>query len=116
MSKYTLMLRESPDAFANYSPAELQSIFKRYSAWADGLRQASNLAGSQKLRDGEGRVIRRNGGRVMVTDGPFAEGKEVLGGLFVIEAGSYDEALKIANECPHLDYGSIEVREVEILR
>ena len=116
MSKYTLMLRESPDAFANFSPTELQAIFKRYSAWADGLKQAGNLAGSQKLRDGDGRVVRRNGGRVMVTDGPFAEGKEVLGGLFVVEAGSYDEALKIANGCPHLDYGSIEVREVEIAR
>ena len=40
----------------------------------------------------------------------------MIGGLFVIEAASYDEAVKIANDCPHLDYGSIEVREVEVTR
>jgi hypothetical protein len=53
--------------------------------------------------------------KVAVTDGPFTEGKEVMGGLFVIEAGSYDEAVAIADGCPHLDFGSIEVREIEIL-
>jgi len=116
MSKFTLMLREHPGTFLNLSPAEIQAIVARYSAWADSLRQAGRLAGSQKLRDDAGRVVRRNSGRVMVTDGPFAEGKEVIGGLFVVEAGSYDEALTIANDCPHLEFGSIEVREVEILR
>jgi hypothetical protein len=51
----------------------------------------------------------------MVTDGPFTEGKEVLGGFFTIEAAAYDKAIEIANTCPHLDFGSIEVREVEVM-
>ena len=115
MAKYTLMLRESGRAFANLSPSEMQAIFARYGAWSDGLRKAGTLGPSEKLTDGAGRVIRRTNGKVMVTDGPFTEGKEVLGGFFTIEAVSYDKAIEIANTCPHLDFGSIEVREVEAM-
>jgi len=115
MAKYTLMLRESGRAFANLSPSEMQAIFARYGAWSDGLRKAGTLGPSEKLTDGAGRVIRRTNGKVMVTDGPFTEGKEVLGGFFTIEAASYDSEIEIANTCPHLDFGSIEVREVEAM-
>lgn len=115
MPQYTLMLRDDGTSFADMSPAEIQAIIARYSAWAQGLRAAGKLAGSHKLRDREGRVARRTGERVMVTDGPFTEGKEVLGGLFIVDASSYDDALAVANGCPHLDFGSIEVREIEVL-
>jgi hypothetical protein len=117
MAQYTLMLRgESDSAFAKLSPAEMQAIVARYHTWAEGLGAAGKLAGSHKLYDGQGRVMRRNAGKVVVTDGPFTEGKEVIGGLFVIEAASYDEAIAIADGCPHLDFGSIEVRAVEVMR
>ena len=116
MAQFTLMLRECGTSFGNLSPSEMQAIIARYQAWSAGLAAAGKLAGSHKLRDGAGRVMQRAGGKVVVTDGPFAEGKEVIGGLFVIEADSYDEAVTIANGCPHLDFGSIEVREVEVLR
>jgi hypothetical protein len=115
MPKYTLMLRESGDVFKSLSPSEMQAIVARYSSWAEGLRAAGKLTG-HKLRDGDGRVMRRNGGRVVVTDGPFTEGKEVIGGLFIVDAASYDDVLTIADGCPHLDFGSIEVREIEIMR
>ena len=116
MAQYTLMLRENGTSFVNLSPAEMQAIIARYGAWSASLAAAGKLAGSHKLRDGAGRVMRRNAGKVVVTDGPFAEGKEIIAGLFVIEADSYDEAVAIANGCPHLDFGSVEVREVEVMR
>ena len=117
MAQYTLMLREDGTAFANLSPAEFQAIIARYGAWRDELQRNGKFAGGHKLRDGQGRTMRRNGGgKVVVTDGPFTEGKEVIGGLFVIEAASYDDAVAIAHGCPHLDFGSIEVREVEVTR
>ena len=116
MPKYTLMLREDGTAFAGLSPADFQAIIQRYGAWRDELQRAGRFAGGHKLRDGDGRVMRRNSSKIVVTDGPFTEGKEVIGGLFVVEAASYDEAVSIANDCPHLDYGSIEVREVEVTR
>lgn len=115
MPKYTLMLREAGNVFANMSPAEIQAIVARYSAWAAELRAAGKLTG-HKLRDAQGRVMRRTGGRVVVTDGPFTEAKEVIGGLFIVDADSYDDAVTIANDCPHLDFGSIEVREIEVMR
>ena len=114
MSKYKLMLREDGQTFTKFSPAEMQAIIARYGAWRDELQRNGKFAGGHKLRDGQGRTMRRNGTKIVVTDGPFAEGKEVIGGLFVIEAGSYDEAVSIANSCPHLEFGSIEVREVEV--
>lgn len=116
MAKYTLLLREIGDQFAKLSPAEMQAIVARYAAWSSALRDANNLAGSQKLRDGSGRLMRRSHGDVIVSDGPYAEGKEVIAGLFVLEAPSYDDAIAIAKTCPHLDFGTIEVREVEIFR
>jgi hypothetical protein len=117
MAQFTLMLREDGKVFANLSPAEFQAIIARYGAWRDELQRSGKFGGGHKLRDGDGRVMRRNGtGKVLVTDGPFTEGKEVIGGLFVIEAASYDDAVAVAQSCPHLDFGSIEVREVEITR
>lgn len=48
-----------------------------------------------------------------MTDGPYSEAKEVLGGYFVIEADSYEQAVERLQDCPHLDYGTIVIREVE---
>ena len=104
MAKYTLLLRETGDQFAKLSPAEMQAIVARYAAW------------STALRDGSGKLMRRSNDDVIVSDGPYAEGKEVIAGLFVLEVPSYDEAVAIAKGCPHLDFGTIEIREVEIFR
>ena len=52
-------------------------------------------------------------GKPLVTDGPFAEAKEVMGGFFVIEAANFDEAVETAKTCPHMEFGSIEVREIQ---
>ena len=59
MAKYTLLLRETGDQFAKLSPAEMQAIVARYAAWSTALRDANNLAGSQKLRDGSADQFRR---------------------------------------------------------
>jgi hypothetical protein len=115
MAQYTLLLRDDGRAYASLSPSEMQATLARYGAWSDGLRKSGTLGPSNKLTDRAGRVMRRANGKVMVTDGPFAEGKEVLGGFFTIEADSYDKAIEIASSCPHVDFGSIEVREVEVM-
>ena len=103
MSQFVLLLRDAGFP-SDLSPEEIQAIIGRYRAW----RQKVGADG-RKLTDGAGRVMTRGG----VTDGPYAESKEVMGGLFMIEAKDYDEAVRIASDCPHLDFGSIEVREVD---
>ena len=116
MPEFTLMLRGGDELFAKLGPAEIQATIARYSTWFDRLAKTGKLKASHKLRDHHGRVVRRAGAQVMVTDGPFAEGKEVVGGLFVIDAPDYEAAVATVNDCPHLDFGSIEVREIEIMR
>ena len=116
MPRYMLLLYDDPSAFAGVSPAEMQKIIEKYMAWGDTLRREGVLVASDKLADEPGKVIRSAGGSVRVTDGPYSETKEVLGGHFTIQAGGYDEAVKRTRDCPHLEYGgTIEVREIEQL-
>ena len=116
MPSYLLLLREEPETFQRLTPAEIERAIGRYRAWSDELRTAGRYLASDKLTDGEGRVLRTEGGRVRVLDGPYAEAKEVLGGYFAIRAASYDEAVEVARGCPHLGYGgTIEVRAVDTL-
>ena len=107
MPQFVLMLRDAGFP-AGISPEEIQSIIERYGAWMQKVR-----ATGQKLFDGEGRVIVKKDGGVAVTDGPYAESKEVLGGYMLIDAKDYDDAVRLCNDCPHLDFGSIEIREVD---
>lgn len=109
MPQFVLMLRDSGAFPENISPEEIQSIIERYGAWKDKVRGSG-----QKLYDGEGRVVVRKDGGVSVTDGPFAEAKEVIGGYFIIEAEDYDSATRLVEDCPHLDFGSVEIRRVEM--
>ena len=80
----------------------------KYQDW-----RRTKATGGQKLMDGEGRVLQKQNGKLSVIDGPFAEAKEVLGGFFVIEAANYDEAVEAAKTCLHMEFGTIEVRQIE---
>src|SRR5262249_54578186 len=89
-------------------------MLERYMAWLKGLRESGRFAGSYKLHDQTGRRLTIRGGQVM--DGPFIESKDAIGGIFVVEAASLDEATEIARSCPNLDLqnGYMEVRVVEV--
>jgi hypothetical protein len=113
MAEFLILLR-TPAAPRTFSPEELQTIVERYAVWTKGLVAGGKLVGGQKLREGEGRVLKKQGSETSVIDGPYAELKEVVGGAFQIRADHYDEAVEIVRSCPHLDYGgAIEVREIE---
>jgi hypothetical protein len=80
---------------------------------ADELKAQGCLLASQQLESpATGRTVRARAGRVAITDGPFAETKEVLAGFNLIEAESEAEALRIAQAFPWIEFGSIEVRPV----
>lgn len=116
MPTYLLLLHEDPSVFERVSPEEMQNIIQKYSSWKQRMITAGVLTGGEKLQDGTGKVLRRNGGRESVTDGPYTESKEVIGGFFQIRADNYEQAVQAANDCPHLEYGTIEIREVEPVR
>lgn len=113
MSQYLCLLRDANPR--DWSASELQDVIQRYTAWFANLRRSDRCLATNKLADLQGRVVRKNGSGVVVMDGPYAE-KEVLGGYFVVEADSYDEAVAMTKDCPHYDFGSIEVRLIENMR
>lgn len=115
MSRFLLLLRDDPSMFARMSPDEMQAIIQRYIAWGQGLREGGRLIQSDKLKDGEGRVVRRQDQKPLATDGPFAEARELVGGFYLIEAHDYDDAVSLVANCPHLEFGSIEIREIQAL-
>lgn len=115
MPKFLLLLRESGTYDPGVGPDEIQKIIQRYQDWSARLQKQGKLVGGEKLSDGEGKILRREGASLGVTDGPFPESKEIIGGIFTIEASSYDEAVALSRDCPHLDFGAIEIRRIDEL-
>jgi hypothetical protein len=113
MPQYLFLLHEDPSRYADLSPAEMQAIIEKYSAWAGKIAAQGRLRGGEKLQDGTGRRVHTANGKLVVTDGPYAEGKEVVGGYFIVEADNYEQAVALANDCPHVETGVVEVREIE---
>jgi hypothetical protein len=113
MPDFVLLLRDAGRFDPNMSPDEMQAIIQRYVAWRAKVGQNGRAITGHKLHDSQGRVLNGGGGGLKITDGPYAEAREVMGGLFVIQAASYDEAVELARDCPHLEFGSIEIREVQ---
>lgn len=116
MPDFLLLLHRPAGAPLALPPDRLGTATKEYMAWNERMRAEGRFKAGQKLTFDAGRVMRPNGARIVVTDGPFAESKELLGGFYVIAARDYDEACKIAESCPHFGYGgSIEVRQIDVL-
>lgn len=113
MPRFVVIPREDPSVFADLSPSDMQALIRRYTEWSQRLATEGRLALGEKLRDGEGRVLRSRDGAPSATDGPYAETKEIVGGLWIIEADDLDHASRLVADCPHLGYGSLEVREIE---
>ena len=113
MPKYMMLLHDDPAGFMSLSPDEMQKAIERYVAWGDKLRAEGVMLDGAKLQDEPGKVVRRQDGRVRATDGPHTESKEVLGGYYVMQAASYDEAVALVSDCPHLEFGTIEIRAID---
>ena len=116
MAQYILLLHQAPNYNADLPREQMLEMTKRYMAWADSLRQRGRMVGGEKLAVGGVRHIRTKDGKPVVTDGPYAEAKEVIGGYFVIEAKDAREAEAIALECPHLAISAanwVEIRPID---
>jgi hypothetical protein len=102
MTQYVGFLRGGPSR--ELSPAEAQRTLERYLAWNAALTPEPGGGGLSR----QGQVLKG----LTATDGPYAEGAEVVGGFITIEATSLDEASKIFSDHPHLEFGTIEVRKI----
>jgi hypothetical protein len=95
------------------SPEGMQSQMQKWMAWIERLRtQGTYVAGEPLERVGK---VLRSPNKV-ITDGPFAEGKEVVGGYFIIRAESLNQAAETAKDCPIFESGgSVEVRAIRVI-
>lgn len=98
------------EAWKKLSPEEMQKKVEKYIAW----RNKPFVVGGAGLVRDSGRVIRAKGDGVSVTEGPFSESAEVMGGFYTIEAPDYDEAVKLSLDIPHIGLGTIEIRQVMV--
>ncbi len=114
MPKFMFVFRGGGYAQRNQvSPTELQAHLGRWTSWVKELTAAGRVAGSHPLaHPPTGKTLRGREGAVTVTDGPYAESKDLVSGALVIEAASLDEAAQLARDCPIFEHetGSVEVR------
>ena len=107
MEKFMLIFHGSMDAA---SPEEMQAQMGKWMAWIEKLNKDGKYVAGEPLLPG-GKLI--TGKNKTVTDGPYTEGKEVVGGFFLINAENYNEAVKICDDYPGYNHGgSIQVRQV----
>jgi hypothetical protein len=105
-----MLLFRGTDWHRHMSPEEMQAAAGRFMAWFERLKTEGKAKAGQPLQN-VGRVISKNGRTL--SDGPYAESKEAIGGYFILNVTDLDEAVEIAKQCPGLDIGlQVEVRPV----
>lgn len=110
---YLLMIVEPRGQRAERNEAEGKAAYQAMLDWGQSLKDRGLLRASESLKsdDAAVRVQNRNGKRTLI-DGPFAEAKEMIGGFFLLDCDSADEAVAIAGECPASAWATVEVREI----
>jgi hypothetical protein len=98
---YMCLIYDDEDVWNGLPEDERNALYGEYTSFTESIREG-------------GQYVQARDGKTLVTDGPFAETKEQLGGYYVIDAADMDEALKIAERIPSARYGSIEVRPVVV--
>ena len=93
------------------SPEQMQAHMGKWIAWIEKLSKTDQYVAGEPLAPG-GKLVSGTGGKT-VTDGPYTEGKEVVGGFFIVNAKDMNEAVSISKDCPDFELGtSVQVRQV----
>jgi hypothetical protein len=112
--KYLCLAYEEERVLNDLSQGEWQALRKETLDYVEALRESGHLIDARPLRSATAAsMIRVRDGALAVTDGPFAETKEQIGGYFLLEVRDHDEAVRIASGWPSARIGSIEVRPVD---
>ncbi len=114
--KYICLAYEEESKLNALSRPEWDALREETLAYVDSLRESGRLIATEALQSASAAAsVQVRNGRSSVTDGPFAETKEQLGGFFLIEAADLNEAIRIATKWPSARIGTIEVRPVETM-
>lgn len=114
MKEYLLLFRGGDARTLQESPEKWQSHMEKWMQWMGELGTQGKFVGAQPLTN-TGKTV--SGTNKIVTDGPYMEGKEIVGGYLICKVNSYDEAVEVSKGCPVLDFndGIVEVREIQEL-
>lgn len=108
---YMLLMIEPPGQRRTRTPAEGRAVYERMLRFGDNLKSRGLLLASESLQShADATRIEVRNGRTQVVDGPFAEAKEMIGGYFLIDVTTREEAVAIARDCPAAEWCTVEVR------
>ena len=111
--EYLLLIYTNEAEFAKMTPADMGAMYEQFGRFTKSIQDSGNYKAGKQLQDvATATTVRLRNGKRAVTDGPFAETREQLGGFYWIEAKDLDEALAIAERCPSATIGSMEVRPI----
>lgn len=110
--KFLLLIVEPRGQRAARSEVEGQARYEEMLRFGESLASRGQLLASESLRpDSHGVRVQLHDGRPQLRDGPFVEAREMVGGFFLIDCASRDEAVTIAQDCPAARFATVEVRE-----
>ena len=110
---YMLLVLEKVGDRAARSESEGSGLYDRMLRFSEDLKQRGLLTLSQSLKtDAEGARVTARGEKSIVRDGPFAEAKEMIGGIFLLTCATREQAIEIARDCPATEWATVEVREL----
>lgn len=111
--KYALLIYGDESVWAGMSEEDMRRIYTEHEAYGQALEEAGALRGGSELApSSNAATVRFANGKPSLTDGPFAETREQLGGFYIIEVESLDEALGWAKRMPGMTEGGVEVRPI----
>jgi hypothetical protein len=110
---YLLLIYANEAQIAAMDPAAITAMTAEYTEFTKGIIQAGHFKAGDRLKPvSTASTVRIRNGKTAITDGPFAETREQLGGYYLVEAKNLDEAISIAARIPGAKFGSIEVRPI----
>lgn len=111
MEKFMYLFRGGDSAMEGQSPEAMQAHMQKWMGWMKELGEKGILVGGEPLQNSGKQV---NGTKRVITDGPFIEVKEAVGGYLIVNARDIDQAVEISKDCPILEVdGKIEVRPIQ---
>ena len=108
---YMLLMIEPPEQRRTRTAAEGRAVYERMVRFGEELKQRGLLLAVESLQSQSGAArVQVRDGRAAVVDGPFAEAKEMVGGFFLVDCRTREEAIEIAKRCPAAEWCTVEVR------
>jgi len=112
MKDFMMLFHSEPNPNLNPTPEEIQREVNAWQDWIEGISAQGKLKNPGDALGFEGKTMHADGS---VTDGPYAEVKEIVGGFIIVSANSIDEATELAKGCPGLDNGGkVEIRDIMV--